>query len=235
VSGAFHTTRWTMVLAAGGAGAAAERALGELCALYREPLLAHGRRRGLTPTDAEDAVQGFFARLLRGDALVGVRRERGRFRAFLLGAFNHHLSDLRDRERAEKRGGGRVLQLDTAGWAGAATEDAAHTPDAAFDRVWALALLATTLARLRAEHSAEGRAEWFDALVPCLGGRNETTSQAEAAARLGVSEAALRVAVHRLRKRYREVLRMEVAQTVADPSEVEAELRHLLAAVASGS
>ena len=226
---AFQTTRWTVVLAA---GEGAPRALNELCALYRAPLVAHARRRGLAPADAEDAAQGFFERLLRLESLASARRERGRFRAFLLGAFNHFLSDEWDRARAAKRGGGRIVQLDTAGWGSLVPADAAPGPDAAFDRAWALTLLETTFARLRSEHSAAGRGEWFDALAPCLGGRTEDP-QAGVAARLGVSEPALRVAAHRLRKRYREVLREEVAQTVADPAEVDSELRHLLAAVSA--
>lgn len=264
MSESFATTRWTLVLAAHAPGldeAAARRALGELCAQYRAPLLTHARRRGLAEADAEDAVQGFFARLLAGAGLGGARRERGRFRAFLLGAFNHHLADLRDRERAAKRGGGRLVQLDTRGWAravgggggageaGGAGESGemafrrgdaggggdALAPDAAFDRAWAVALLGAVMERLRAEQAAAGRAEWFEALAPCLAGRTDEAPQAAVAARLGVSEPALRVAaVHRLRKRFRELLRAEVAETVAnagDPAEVEAEMRHLLRAV----
>lgn len=224
----FQTTRWTMVLAA---GAGAERALGELCALYRAPLVAHARRRGLTAEDAEDAAQGFFARLLRLESLAAARRERGRFRAWMRGTFNHYLSDEWDRARAGKRGGGRIVQMDTAGWDAMEAAGGAPAPDAAFDRAWALTLLAAVLERLRAEHAAAGRAEWFEALAPCLAGRSEEAPQAEVAARLGVSEPALRVAVHRLRKRYRELLRAEVAETVADAGEVDVELRHLLAAV----
>jgi DNA-directed RNA polymerase specialized sigma subunit, sigma24 homolog len=223
---AFQTTRWTLVRAA---GQGAERALGELCTIYRAPLLRHARRRGLSAADAEDAVQCFFARLLRLDSFAAARRDQGRFRAFLLGAFNHCLADLRDRERAEKRGGGRVGGLDTEAWSAVAADQAG--PDAEFDRAWALTLLETTFARLRAEHVAIGRGEWFDTLAPCLPGRTSETTFAEVAARAGLGEPALRVAVHRLRKRYREVLRGEVARTVADPSEIDAELRHLLAAV----
>lgn len=222
----FQTTRWTLVRAAGeGAG----RALGELCAIYRQPLLRHARRRGLSEADAEDAVQVFFARLLRLESVARVGREKGRFRAFLLGAFNHCLADLRDRERAEKRGAGRVGGLDTMAWSAVASDQTG--PDADFDRAWALALLETVFARLRAEHAAEGRAEWFEALAPCLAGRTSEATFAEVAAGAGLSEPALRVAVHRLRKRFRAVLREEVAQTVADPTEVESELRHLLTAV----
>lgn len=223
----FHTTRWTLVIAA---GEGAERALGDLCAQYRAPLIVHARRRGLGDCDAEDTVQGFFERLLRLDSLAALRRGQGRFRAFMLGAFNHYLSDQRDAALAAKRGGGRVEQLDTLAWS--ATADAATpSPDVAFDRAWALALLATTLDQLRAEHVEAGRGDWFDALALCLAGRDNDAPQADIATRVGVSEPALRVAVHRLRKRYRELLRAEVAQTVADPAEIDAELRHLIEAV----
>lgn len=224
----FQTTRWTMVLAA---GAGAERALGELCALYRAPVVAHARRRGLAAADAEDAAQGFFARLLRLESLAAARRDRGRFRAWLLGAFNHFLCDERDRAQAAKRGASRIIQMDTAAWATLAATECTAGPDAAFDRAWALALLATVLERLRAEHAAAGRVEWFDVLAPCLAGRTAEAPQAEAAARLGISGPALRVATHRLRQRYREMLRAEVAQTVSETTEVDAELRHLLTAV----
>lgn len=228
MSASFHTTRWTLVLAA---GEGTERALGELCALYRAPLLVHGRRRGLSAADAEDAVQGFLARLLRLDSLATARRERGRFRAFLLGSFNHYLADLHDHARAEKRGAHLLSSLDTA-----ATETAlasvacdALAPDRAFDRAWALALLDSVTARLRAEY---GNPAHFDALLPCLAGRTADTPHVELAARLKVTEPALRVTLHRLRRRYREILRDEVAQTVARPEDIDTELRHLLAAVA---
>lgn len=225
----FHTTRWTLVLAA---GEGAERALGDLCTQYRSPLVAHARRRGLAVSDAEDAVQGFFERLLRLESLATLQRGQGKFRAFMLGAFNYYLSDRRDAALAAKRGGGRVDQLDTLAWS--TTADATTpAPDAAFDRAWALALLTTTMDKLRAEHLDAGRADWFEALVPCLAGRNDEAPQAEIAQQLGISEPALRVAVHRLRKRYRELLRAEVAQTVADPNEIDAELRHLITAVRS--
>lgn len=228
---AFATTRWTLVLAAGqGTG----RALGELCALYRAPLLAHARRRGLSPADAADAVQGFLARLLRLESLATARRERGRFRAFLLGSFNHYLADLRDHARAEKRGAGLFPPLDIAATeaALAAAPSADLTPDRAFDRAWALALLDTVTARLRTEHAApDDRTAQFDALLPCLAGRTADTPHADLAARLGLTEPAVRVALHRLRQRYRQLLREEVAQTVALPDDIDQELRHLLAAL----
>lgn len=227
MSAAFHTTRWTLVLAA---GEGTDRALGELCTIYRAPLLAHARRRGLSPADAEDAAQGFFARLLLLESLATARRERGRFRAFLLGSFNHYLADLHDHARAEKRGSHLLLPLDTA-----ATEAALNSaacadlaPDRAFDHAWALALLDTVTARLRAEHA---NPEHFDALLPCLAGRTADTPHSELAARLDLTEPAVRVALHRLRQRYRHLLRAEVAQTVAAPEDIDTELRHLLASV----
>ncbi len=229
MSDAFATTRWTLVLAA---GAGADRALGELCSLYRAPLLAQARRRGLPPADAEDAVQGFFARLLRLESLANARRERGRFRSFLLGAFTHHLADLHAHAHAEKRGARLRPPLDTTA-TDAALNSAACTalaPDRAFDRAWALALLETVTARLRVEHA---NLDHFEALLPCLAGRSADTPHAEVAAKLGLTEPAVRVALHRLRQRYRAHLRDEVAQTVARPEDIDAELRHLLAALAA--
>lgn len=221
----FQTTRWTLVLAA---GEGAERALNELCAQYRAPLVAYVKGRGWA--EAEDLVQGFFERLLRLESVGAVRRERGRFRAFLLAACNHYLSDEWDRAKAAKRGRGQQVRLEPEAWDAVAAE-AGRGPDAAFDRAWALALLERVLARLQAEQAAAGKAEWFALLAPCLGGRTEEAGQREVAVKLGMNEPALRVALHRLRQRYRRILREEVAQTVADEAEVEAELRHLLAAV----
>ena len=233
----FATTRWTLVLAAARSGenesrADSGRALAELCATYRPPVLAHALRGGLAPADAEDAVQGVFQNLLRLGSLASLRPRELRFRAWLLASFNHHLSDLRDHARAAKRGADRTVQLDSAGWGVIDAADSAPAPDEAFDRAWALALLETTLARLRDEQAAAGRGEWFEALVPCLAGRVADVPQAGVAAQLGLSEPALRVAIHRLRKRYRELLREEVAQTVASSGEIDDELRHLMAVVA---
>lgn len=224
-SDAFATTRWTLVLAAGeGTG----RALGELCSLYRAPLLAHARRRGLSAADADDAVQGFLARLLRLDSLATARRERGRFRAFLLGSFNHYLADLRDHARAARRDERLSAPLDQL--TDLASGDSA--PDTAFDRAWALALLDTVTARLRAEHA---RPDHFDALLPCLAGRTAGTPHADLATKLGLTEPAVRVALHRLRQRYRHLLREEVAQTVPRPEDVDTELRHLLASLSDSA
>ncbi|AHF93461.1 RNA polymerase sigma-70 factor [Opitutaceae bacterium TAV5] len=245
MSASFATTRWTLVLAAGAGGAAASssgndeadttarRALSELCRAYWSPLYAHARRRGLSPVDAEDAVQGFFARLLRLDSIAAVRRERGRFRSFLLGSFNHYLADARDRAHAQRRDARLLVSLDTASAenAFAAASSSDLSPDRAFDRAWALALLDTVVTRLRDEHAAAGRLALFETLAPFLTARGEAAPFAEIAARLGTSEAAARVAAHRLRQRYRQLLRDEIAQTVARPEDADDELRYLLAAL----
>jgi RNA polymerase sigma-70 factor (ECF subfamily) len=238
MSESFATTRWTLVLDAARHGqteaTSAGRALSTLCQTYWPPLYAHARRGGLPPADAEDAVQGFFARLLRLESLALARRERGRFRAFLLGSFNHYLADLRDHARAEKRGAHLLPPLDTS-----ATEAALNSavssglaPDRAFDRVWALALLEAVNTRLRAEHLASGQGEQFDLLFPCVAGRTAEAPHASIAEALGISESAVRVTLHRLRQRYRQLLREEVAQTVARSEDIDAELRHLVAALA---
>lgn len=195
------------------------------------PFYAHARRHGLQAADAEDAVQGFFARLLRLESLADARRERGRFRSFLLGSFNHYLADLHDHARAEKRGAHLLPPLDTAATEAALNSAAcAHlAPDRAFDRAWALTLLDTVAGRLRSEYRDPSQ---IDALLPCLAGRTAGTPHAALAAKLGLSEPAVRVALHRLRQRYRQLLRDEVAQTVAQTDDIDVELRHLLAALA---
>ncbi|MEO6568132.1 MAG: sigma-70 family RNA polymerase sigma factor [Opitutaceae bacterium] len=240
----FATTRWTLVFAAAGADSATRSsdsisckdrsgALADLCRAYWPPLYAHARRRRLPPADAEDAVQGFFARLLRLESLSGVDRERGRFRAFLLGSFNHYLADLRDSVNAEKRGAHLLTPLgtDTAemDFARAATSEL--PPDRAFDRAWALALLSQVAARLRAEHLVADRLALFEKLSPCLAGRRADAPHAALAAELGMSEPAVRVALHRLRQRYRQLLREEIALTVAADEDVDDELRLLLRAL----
>lgn len=231
----FATTRWTLVLDAGrharaDADSVCARALADLCAAYRPPLLGHALRRGLSPADAEDAVQGFFARLLRHESLATLRPRSVCFRAWLIAAFNHHLADLRDHARAARRDSRLDTPLDDATLA--ISPEA--SPDRAFDRAWALTLLQTVSDRLRAEQPPE-RARHFDRFLPALAGRNGAdTSHAELAADSGITESALRVLLHRLRHRFRALLREEIAHTVATPTEVDAELRHLFAALGTG-
>ncbi|MGC4074856.1 MAG: sigma-70 family RNA polymerase sigma factor [Nibricoccus sp.] len=234
MSASFATTRWTLILAACDSDAPkSEAALAELCRTYWQPLYAHARRHPLSAADAEDAVQGFFARLLRLDSVADARRERGRFRAFILGSFNHYLADLRDHARAEKRGAHLLTPLDTQAAEAAFVQTPAPDlpPDRAFDRAWALALLSRVTTRLRDEHVATHRTALFDALSPNLAGRRTDAPHAELAAKLDISEPAVRVALHRLRQRYRQLLRDEIAHTVAREDDIDDELRLLLAAL----
>jgi RNA polymerase sigma-70 factor (ECF subfamily) len=228
---AFPATRWTVVAAAGRATTAeAGRALEELCRDYWFPIYAYIRRRGHPPADAEDLTQGFFERLIRLGSLAGVDRERGPFRAFLLASAKHYLADEWDRATAAKRDVTRTVPID-AGDAEAryAREPVDRlTPDRVYERQWARTLLERVLERLRAEHERAGRGELFLALRFAITAGEAAVPLAEVAARLGLSEEAVRVAAHRLRRRYRDRLREAVADTAADPSEVDAELAHLL-------
>ena len=230
----FHTTHWSMVLHARGDSAGAQAALAKLCAAYWYPLYAFVRRQGLGEHDAQDLTQEFFARLLQKGWLGDVERERGRFRSFLLAAMKHFLANEWDRSRAKKRGGGvATLALDAMSAETRYRHEPADTQTAEklFDRRWAMTLLDQVLARLRAEMLAAGKLADFDALKFCLSG--EKTAYAEVARTLDMSEGAVKVAVHRMRERYRALLRAEVAETVAGPEEIEDELRALLAAVSS--
>ncbi len=230
----FATTHWTAVLAAGRRGAPqADVALEELCRTYWYPLYAYVRRRGHAREDAEDLTQAFFVRFLEKNYLEGLSGERGKFRAFLLASLNHFLSNEWDRARRQKRGGGAaVLSLD---WQDADAryriDPADHlSPDRLYDRAWAVTLLERVLARLRAENAGEGKAEAFEQLKPFLTAGRGAIPCAEAASALKLTEAAVRVAVHRLRRRYRELLREEIRQTLLDPAQVPEEMRALLGA-----
>ena len=232
----FVTTQWSVVLAAGNAGSAgADDALARLCRMYWYPLYCYVRRRGREAEDAKDLTQEFFARLLKRNWLGRADRERGRFRSFLLGAMNHFLADEWDKARAQKRGGGVAavpLEITTAETRFAHEPADPSTPEQNFERRWALTLLEEVLQRLRAEYEAEGRAELFALLHPCLVGDRTEQPYAELARRLGSTEGTVKAAVHRLRQRYRGLLREEIAQTVAEPAEVDDELRHLFAVLA---
>ena len=230
----FATTHWTVVLAAGRRSTPqSDRALEELCRIYWFPLYAYVRRRGHTKEDAEDLTQEFFARFLGKNYLEGLSAERGRFRAFLLASLKHFLANEWDKSRRQKRGGGMTsLSLD---WQTADTQfqiaaTAEPSPDKAFDREWAMALLAKVIERLRAECETEGRGKQFAELKIFLTADKGELSHADAAKTLGMDEGAVRVAVHRLRKRYRQLLRDEIAQTLADAANVDEEMRALFGA-----
>ncbi len=222
-----------MVLAAGtDSSPAAREALEELCRTYWFPLYAYTRRRGFSPHDAEDLVQGFLARLIEKEMLAALQREGGRFRAFLLACFNHFLSDQRDSARRLKRGGGReILSLNTEQAEGRYSLEPADVvnPEKVFERRWALTVLETVLARLKAQLETEGKGPLFAHLQALVLGEASAVRHAEIAARLGLSKSAVAVTVHRLRQRYRRLLREEIAQTVQRPEEVDDEMRYLLA------
>lgn len=232
----FQTTRWSLVLAAQQDSGAtqAHKAMSELCRDYWYPLYAFVRRRGYAPHDAQDLTQGFFATLMETNATAADPR-RGRFRSYLLGALKHFLANDFHRANAQKRGGGQQLVE----WdalepeARYALEPVEQTDaDALFDRRWALDVLDRAMKRLRAEFVAKKDESTFEALKGALSG---TEAPREALAKkLGLSEGAIKVAIHRLRQRYREVLRAEIAETVDSPANVEDEMRHLVAVLRAG-
>jgi len=231
----FATTRWTMVLMAGHGGATqSRRALEELCQTYWYPLYAYVRRLGNGPEDAQDLTQEFFARLIAKQFLGGVDRTKGKFRSFLLASLKHFLANEWDKARAQKRGGSHAsIALDAQAAERRYALEPAHelSADRVFERRWALTLLDEVLKRLRKEYSADGKAALFDQLKETLTGERGSIPYPQIAQRLGMTTGAVKVAVHRLRQHYRERLRAEVANTVAAPSEVEDELRHLFAAL----
>ena len=220
------------MLAARGDSPAAQAALGELCGSYYQPVFRFLQREGRTEDAARELTQEFFARLLARDGFATADPARGRFRSFVLGALRHFLGDQRDRDNAAKRGGGAVHEpLSAPTDTSPGRELAAAAPDDTwFDRQWALAIMDTALRALAAEHASAGKADQFEHLKPWLMGA--AAAQADVAARLGWSEGALKVAVHRLRKRFRELVRAEVAQTVPAFADVDAELRYLVEVLA---
>lgn len=230
----FATTHWTVVLAAGRRSTVqSDQALEQLCRTYWFPLYAYVRRRGHTKEDAEDLIQEFFARFLARNYLANVSSERGRFRAFLLASLKHFLANEWDKTQRQKRGGKVVhLSLD---WQTADTQFQVAavnepSPDKAFDREWAVALLAKVIEQLQAECVADGKAKLFEQLKIFLTAGKGELSHAEAAHKLGMDETAVRVTVHRLRKRYRQLLRDELAQTLTDAADVDGEMRALFGA-----
>jgi RNA polymerase sigma factor (sigma-70 family) len=230
----FPTTRWTIVSAAGCHSLDSAGALNELCGAYWFPVYAFIRRRGYSPEAAEDLSQEFFARVLEHDTLSGARRERGKFRSFLLASLTNFLSNEWDRSQAQKRGGGMTtLSLDFGAGEARYHHEPCHdiTPEALFERRWAIAVLDRVLARLREEHSHKGQAAQFDRLQVFLTGDQDHGSYDDVARSLKLSEGAVRTTVHRLRRRYGELVREEIEGIVGDPGEVEGEIRFLLAAL----
>lgn len=236
----FHTTRWTVVLAAGSDAPEARAALDELCAAYWYPLYAFLRRDGHADEEALDLVQDFVAALLEGRSIDGADPERGRFRAYLIGALRHHTQNSRRAASAVKRDGGQVTSLDLTRPhheaarrydPSAANED--RSPEQEFERAWALELIARATLRLREEYESRGRAEVFGALEETLDGGEGDRSHAERADELGCSVGAVKVAAHRLRQRLGELIRDEISQTVAGADGIDAELQALCAALGS--
>jgi RNA polymerase sigma-70 factor (ECF subfamily) len=231
----FATTRWSLVVvAADRSSADSERALAELCRMYWFPLYAYVRRRGHSREDAEDLTQSFFAHFLARNDLARLEAERGRFRAYLLAALKHFLANEWDRRNRLKRGGG----VEHVSWDWESAEERLRvaspgvgSPDQHFDREWALALLERVIGRLKAESKSAGRSELFEVAQAFLPLGPALIPYAAAAESLGLEEGAVRVMVHRLRKRYRQLLHEEIADTLTDPGEVAEELRSLRAAL----
>ena len=220
--------------AAGGGGSAARSALEKLCETYWYPLYAYVRRGGATPDDARDLTQGFFASLIERRDFESLQKDRGRFRAFLLASMQHYLANDFARRRTLKRGGGMLpLSLAFDGAEGRYRFEPAdkETPQTLFERRWALTVIERALADVRKEWEATSRTAEFEALKSCLLGGAPEGGYAAVAREISSSEGAVRVAVHRLRRKFQKRLREEIAETVADPSEVDDEIRYLLRAL----
>jgi len=231
----FALTRWSVVLAAGRADSShARQALESLCTAYWPPIYAFVRRQGRSPHDAQDLTQEFFARLLQKKSLGAVDRAKGKFRSFLLASLKHFLANEWDKAQARKRGGGQALVSINSELAetlcGVEAADR-MSPDKIFERRWALTLLEQVLGRLRAEYTSQGKAEIFQQLRITLTGERQSVPYSQIALALAMSEGAVKVAAHRLRQRYRQLLREEIAHTVSRPEEIEGELRALFAAL----
>jgi RNA polymerase sigma-70 factor (ECF subfamily) len=228
---AFVTTHWSVVVKAGQSDTPrVHQALSHLCETYWYPLYTYVRKRGYSPEDAQDLTQEFFARLLERKWVSEANQERGRFRSFLLSAMNHFLADEWDKARAQKRGGGVTkvpLQLGTAETRYGVEPADPITPEQSFERRWALTLLEQVLKCLQQDYEQEGKAKLFAELRFAISADQAAIPYAELAARLGMSEAAIRVSVYRLRKEYRQALRAQIAETVTDEAEVAAELAYL--------
>lgn len=228
---AFVTTHWSLVVRAGSNDSVSARdALARLCQTYWYPLYAYVRRRGHNPQDSEDLTQEFFARLLERNWVGRADREKGRFRSFLITAMKRFLADEWDKAHAQKRRSGAPLlplQFDTAETRLSHEPADQVTPEQTYERRWVLTLLDEVLNRLQREYEQDSKAEIFTELNPCLVGDRASLPYAELAKRMNVTEGTVKATVFRLRQRYRQLLRDEIAQTVAEPNEVDEELRHL--------
>jgi RNA polymerase sigma-70 factor (ECF subfamily) len=231
----FHTTRWSIVVAAGNRAAPdAQAALAALCETYWPAVYGFVRRKGHDADAAGDLTQAFFCRVLEKNTVGEADRGRGKFRSFLLSAVKFFLANEFDKATAQKRGGNRrKLSLDFDSAESRLFLEPAHddTPERLFDRQWAITVLERAMARLREEHTAGDRLALFERLKSSITAGDDAASHAETAAALDMSEGAVKVAAHRLRKRYRELLRAEIAETVANASEIDDEIRDLFAAL----
>ena len=231
---AFRTTHWSVVVEAQGESPEAQQALEKLCRVYWRPIYGFLRRQGIGPEEAEDLTQGFFASLLEHKNLKAVRREKGRLRSYLLGAVKYFLSDERRRAMAIKRGKGqRLIPLEELRTDERFEVEPADpvTAEMIYERRWASTVLERVLSRLKDQYREAGNAALFDSLKELLPDEPGAPSQADIAARLNMSENAVRQAFYRFRQRYQSLLREEIAQTVATPGDIEDELRHLIAVV----
>ena len=228
----FTTTHWSIVInAQDPASPQASQALEKLCRSYWYPLYAFVRRQGRDEATAKDLTQGFFAKLLEKNYLAGVRPEKGRFRNFLLASIKHFIADEWDKARALKRGGGQtIISLDETTGEGRYRHEPVEAMDAEklYERRWALTLLEQARERLKEEFRIAGRAELYERLQLFESGDHDAPAYAQVAPALGLSESGLRAAVHRMRQRYQELVREEVAQTVSSPAEVDEEIRYLI-------
>jgi RNA polymerase sigma-70 factor (ECF subfamily) len=237
-SARFTTTKWSLILRARDRDDAGSReAIASLCETYWYPLYYFVRRQGIAPDEALDLTQGFFAELLEKEILDAARPDCGRFRSFLLAALLHHIGHERRKEHALKRGGGRkVVSLDAQDAEGRfrlePIED--ETPERAYERRWALAVIGRAQERLKSALEADGRQEQYRRLIPFLTDVRAEQTYQEAAAALETTEAAVKMAVLRLRRRLGQLLREEIADTVEGPELVDAELKHLLAVLSAG-
>ncbi|MBN8418015.1 MAG: sigma-70 family RNA polymerase sigma factor [Verrucomicrobia bacterium] len=236
MTSSFHDTRWTLVSRSRGEDAHAKVALSELCEAYYAPVMAFLRRDGRAEDVARDLAHDFFAKLLAGGTIDGADPLRGKFRSYLLMVLKRFAANQRIHDQAAKRGGGQIHAVidgesDTTGAGLQIADTRTEAPDAAFDRQWALTLLARALARLESEMRDEGKSEHFEVLKPWLTAEADATPQSAVATKLGMSIDAIKVAVHRLRKRFREAVRAEIAQTVSDADTVREEMDSLMAAL----